>query len=305
MRHFLQILDATRTELLSLIEIAVNLRRSGYSGAPLAGRIAALLFEKPSTRTRVSFSAAIHRLGGEAIYLQPVELQLSRGEPMKDTARVLSRYVDVIIARMNKHSSLEELARYSSIPVINALTDRHHPCQAVADIATMYEYARGWGFKVAYIGDCGNVCTSLVQICALLGVPISVASPRKYWLSEDEIVRYMGMAEAMGGRIEFTEDPEEAVAGADFVYTDVIVSMGHEHEYEARKSEFLPKYRVTMELIEKARPGARFMHCMPIRRGEEVDDDVVESPRSIIFDQAEYRMHTSAAILLWLVGQST
>ncbi|GBC71527.1 Ornithine carbamoyltransferase [Candidatus Calditenuaceae archaeon HR02] len=302
MKHFLQIFDASRGELLNIIELALRFRRDGYIGNPLRGKVIALLFEKPSTRTRVSFSSAVLRLGGEVIYLPASELQLARGEPLKDTARVLNRYVDAIVARLASHSSLEVIAKYSEKPVINALTNLHHPCQALADVATMYEDAGGWGFKVSYIGDCGNVCRSLVQICALLGIQITVASPHKYWLPPDEIRLYKEVASSVGGSVEFTEDPEAAVVGSDFIYTDVFVSMGMESEYEARLREFLPRYRVSMKLFEKAKTGAKFMHCMPIRRGEEVEDEVVESDRSIIFLQAEYRMHTSAALLVSLLG---
>lgn len=302
MKHFLQIFDASRSELLNIIELALRFRRNGYTGNPLRGKVIALLFEKPSTRTRVSFSSAVLRLGGDVLYLPASELQLARGEPLKDTARVLNRYVDAIVARLASHSSLEEIAKYSEKPVINALTNLHHPCQALADVATMYEYAGGWGFKVSYIGDCGNVCRSLVQICALLGIPISVAAPHKYWLPQDEIKLYKEVASSVGGAVEFTEEPETAVVGSDFIYTDVFVSMGLESEYEARLRDFLPRYRVSMKLFEKAKPGAKFMHCMPIRRGEEVEEEVVESDRSIIFLQAEYRMHTSAALLASLLG---
>ncbi|MEM0381594.1 MAG: ornithine carbamoyltransferase [Nitrososphaerota archaeon] len=305
LRHFLQVLDASRDELAGIIDLAKRFRRDGYVGQPLRGKVAALLFEKPSTRTRVSFSSAVLRLGGDVIYLPSSELQLVRGEPLKDTARVLSRYVDVIVARLNLHSSLEEIVNYSSVPVINALTNLHHPCQALADIATMHEYAGGWRFKVAYIGDCGNVCRSLVQMCALFGIPITVASPKKYWLPAGEIQRYKEIASLAGGLLEFTEDPKAAAADVDFIYTDVFVSMGMEAEYEARLRDFLPRYRVTMKLFDVARPGAKFMHCMPIKRGEEVEEEVVESSRSIIFDQAEYRMHTSAALLAWIMGRTS
>ncbi|MEM0445649.1 MAG: ornithine carbamoyltransferase [Nitrososphaerota archaeon] len=301
MRHFLQIFDATRSELLEILERAASYKKDGYREKTLQGRVVALLFEKPSTRTRVSFSSAVSRLGGEIIYLPASELQLARGEPIKDTARVLSRYVDAAVARLNSHSSIEELARYSSIPVVNALTDLHHPCQALADLATMYEFSGGWGFKVAYIGDFNNVCRSLVQICVMLGVSISVAVPKKYWPPAPELAKYRELAASIGSELEVLEDPESAVKDADFVYTDVLVSMGLEAEYEKRLKDFLPRYRVTMQLLKNAKPGARFMHCMPIKRGEEVDEEVVESPLSIIFDQAEYRMHTSAALLTLLL----
>lgn len=301
MRHFLQVLDASKSEIINIIELAKRIREEGYAGYSINGRIVALIFEKPSTRTRVSFSSAVFKLGGEVIYLPASELQLARGEPLKDTARVLSRYVDAIVARLNLHSSLEEIARYASIPVINALTDLHHPCQALADIATMYEHAGSWRFKVAYVGDVGNVCRSLLQITSLIGIPISVASPRRYWPPEDEIRLYERLASSAGGVVKFTEDPEAAVHEADFVYTDVFVSMGQEREYEQRIRDFVPRYRVTTSLLEMAKPDAKFMHCMPIRRGEEVEDEVVESSRSIIFEQAEYRMHTAAALLVTLL----
>lgn len=303
MKHFLKILDATRSELLEILELALAFKKNGYREKNLQDRVVALIFEKPSTRTRVSFSSAISKLGGQTIYLSASELQLARGEPIKDTARVLSRYVDAVVARLNNHSSIEMLAEYSDIPVVNALTDLHHPCQALADLATMYEHWGGWGFKVSYVGDFNNVCRSLVQICTMLGVPITVASPRKYWPPHKEITLYQELASTAGGTLELTEDPEYAVKGADFIYTDVLVSMGSEDEYAQRLSDFLPRYRVTMKLFEHASAGAKFMHCMPIRRGEEVDEEVVESPRSIIFDQAEYRMHTSAALLTLILKQ--
>ncbi len=305
MRHFLQILDASKEELLSILEAAMEFRRSGYPKPLLSKKVVALLFEKPSTRTRVSLSSAVHRLGGEVIYLPAGELQLARGEPIKDTARVLSRYVDLIAARLSSHNSLEELAAYASVPVINALTNNHHPCQALADIATMREYAEGWSFRVAYIGDCGNVCRSLVQICAVLGIDLSVASPKPYRFTDQEVGTYREMAKLNQCRIVFTENPEEAVRDADFVYTDVFVSMGMEQEREKRLNVFLPRYKVTTSLLSRARLNAKFMHCMPIRRGEEVDDEVVESERSIIFDQAEYRMHTSAALICHLISSKS
>jgi ornithine carbamoyltransferase len=289
--------------VVEIIDLARRFKKDGYPTNSLKGKIIALIFEKPSTRTKVSFISAIYKLGGEAIPLSSAELQLARGEPIKDTARVLSRYVDAIVVRVISHATIVELANHSSVPVINALSDKHHPCQALADLMTIFEYSGSKKrVKVAYIGDGNNVCTSLVQICALLGVDISVASPKGYEVDEEIKRQAQDWAKISGAKVVFTNDPEEAARDADFLYTDVFVSMGQEQEREARMKVFIPKYQVSEKLMRLAKRDAKFMHCMPMKRGEEVEETVADGPSSIIIDQAENRMHTEAALLYKLLG---
>jgi ornithine carbamoyltransferase len=301
-KHFIEFTGYSEEEVMEIIDLARRFKREGYPTGSLKGKIIALIFEKPSTRTKVSFISAIYKLGGEAVSLSSAELQLARGEPIKDTARVLSRYVDAIIARVISHATIVELANHSSVPVINALSDKHHPCQALADLMTILEYSEGKKrVKVAYIGDGNNVCTSLVQICALVGVDVSVASPKGYEVDEEIKRQAQDWAKISGAKVVFTDDPEEAARDADFLYTDVFVSMGQEQEREARMKVFIPKYQVSEKLMRLAKRDAKFMHCMPMKRGEEVEETVADGPSSIIIDQAENRMHTEAALLYKLL----
>lgn len=292
----------SKDEIMNLIETAIDFKRKGYPHDLFKGKCVAAIFEKPSTRTRIALNAAVSRLGGTTINLQTSEMQLSRGEPLKDTAKVLSRYVDAIVARMNRHKVLEELASYSTIPVINALTDLHHPTQALADLMTICEYAGDLkGVKLAYIGDGNNVCNSLLQIVSKVGLNIAIATPPEYSV-RDEIVREaLIWASQSGAKIELLNDPIAAVRDADFVYTDVFVSMGSEEERDRRLRVFLPKYQVNASLLSYAKPNVKFMHCMPMVRGEEVTEEVADGPMSIIYDQAENRMHTFAAVLKFLL----
>ncbi|MCS6788645.1 MAG: ornithine carbamoyltransferase [Aigarchaeota archaeon] len=297
-RHYLEVLDLSRAEFIEAVRTAVRFKSAGYPPDGLRGRTIAMVFEKPSTRTRVSFTSAIRRLGGSYDYLASTELQLARGEPVSDVGRVLSRYVDGLVCRVYSHSTLETLAANSSVPVINALSDRHHPCQALADLMTVFEVKKTFsGIKVAFIGDGNNVATSLMQACALTGVDFAIASPRGFWVPEEETKKALEAAQQSGAEVTLTDDPEEAVRGADFVYTDVFVSMGFEAEREQRLKAFLPLYRVTRELLSHAKPDAKFMHCMPVKRGEEVEAEVADGPRSVMYDQAENRMHTEASLL--------
>jgi ornithine carbamoyltransferase len=269
----------------------------------LKGKSVALLFQKPSTRTRVSFEVAIHQLGGHSIYLGYAESQLGRGESTADTARVLSRYVDCVVARVNKHEDLEEMAEYASSPVINALSDLHHPCQAVADLYTVWEkFGTLEGLKVAYVGDGNNVCNSLLVGCSKLGVDVSVACPQGY--EPDNGVQKMAKTNAQdnGSKVEILREPLEAVKNADVIYTDTFVSMGDEAERETRLKTFLPKYRVTSDLFKHASKDALFMHCLPAHRHEEVTDEVMDGPHSATWDKAENRLHTSKAILVKVVA---
>ena len=302
-KHFIEFTGYSKEEVMEIIDLARRFKKEGYSTDSLKGKIIALIFEKPSTRTKVSFISAIYKLGGEAVPLSSTELQLARGEPIKDTARVLSRYVDAIVARVISHATIVELANHSSVPVINALSDKHHPCQALADLMTIFEYSGSKKrVKVAYIGDGNNVCTSLVQICALVGVDLSVASPKGYEVDEEIKRQAQDWAKISGAKVVFTNDPEEAARDADFLYTDVFVSMGQEQEREARMKVFIPKYQVSEKLMRLAKRDAKFMHCMPMKRGEEVEETVADGPSSIIIDQAENRMHTEAALLYKLLG---
>jgi len=293
----------TAEEILYIIDMAINFKKKGYpDNKPLSGKSIALIFEKPSTRTRVSFQVAIAKLGGESIPLSVSEMQLSRGEPISDTMRVLSSYVDAVVARVYKHETLSEMVKYSSIPVINALSDKFHPCQALADMMTIKELKGNiYEVKVAYVGDGNNVCNSLIQACSLLGARIFVASPKEYQPPEDVIAQAKEWGKRSGGTIELTENPEDAVRDADVIYTDVFVSMGQEEERERRLKVFYPKYKVTEKLMSLAKPDAIFMHCLPAHRGEEVEASVIDGKKSAVWQQAANRLHTEAALLLYLL----
>ncbi|MEM0225485.1 MAG: ornithine carbamoyltransferase [Thermofilaceae archaeon] len=306
-RHLISISDLTREEILFIIELSLEYKRLRARGVRLTGelqgRSVAMLFEKPSTRTRASFAVAVYEMGGLPVVYTREELQLARGEPVKDTARVLSRYHDAIAARVYKHEVLEEFTRFSSVPVINLLSDKEHPLQAIADYVTIYEkFGRVDDVRIAFIGDGrDNVFTSLAVAGLKLGSEIRVASPPQYQPDVSALIR---AAKEVRGSIEVYEDPFEAVKGAHVVYTDVFVSMGQEAEREDRLKAFLPGYRVTSELMKSARSDAVFMHCLPARRGEEVEDEVIEGPYSIVFDQAENRLHSAKAVLRFLLTEN-
>jgi ornithine carbamoyltransferase len=274
--------------------------RRGEREENLKGKSIALIFEKPSTRTRASFGASISQLGGAPLFFSSNELQISRGETLEDTGRVLSLYVNAIVMRTFAQERLEKLAEGATVPVINALSDKFHPCQALADLYTIQEHFGGLsGIKVAYVGDGNNVCHSLLLACSKLGVDISVASPQGYE-PHPEIVS-LAQKEAKGrSQVEVVTEPAQAVEGADVVYTDVWASMGQENEYEERKKIFA-KYQVNSNLLSKAKSSAIFMHCLPVHRGEEATAEVVDGERSLIWIQAENRLHTQKAILTLLV----
>ncbi len=298
-RHFIGILDTPVDLPGLLVEKAAALKKQP-ADAPLAGRTLALLFEKPSLRTRVSFDVGMTQLGGRAIYLSPQEVGLGQREPVEDVARVLGRYVDAIAARTFRHETVRQLAAWAGIPVINALSDFEHPCQAIGDLLTVYErFGRFRGITLAFIGDGNNVANSLVLAAASVGLNIRVASPPGYEVPDTVKQAAVGRASLTGADVRFLRDPWEAVRGANVVYTDVWTSMGQEAEAEARRQAFAA-YRVTAELLAAAAPDAVFMHDLPAHRGEEVDPDVIEGPRSIVFDQAENRLHGQKAILLWV-----
>jgi ornithine carbamoyltransferase len=261
-----------------------------------------MIFQKPSLRTRVSFEMAMRHLGGHAIYLSPDEVQLGKRESVADVARVLSRYVDAIMARVFAHKDLEELARYSRVPVINGLSDYSHPCQAVGDIFTIWE-KRGTikGLKLAFVGDGNNVCNSLLFITSKLGMDMAVASPKGYEPRPEVVRKAMEFASRSGSRITITNDPAEAVKDADVIYTDVWTSMGQEAEAEERAKVF-PPYQVNSALVAKAKPEVMVMHCLPAHRGQEITDEVADGPNSVIFDQAENRLHAQKGILAYLLA---
>ena len=303
-RHLLTIFDLSTKEIESLLIRARELKaiqKQGIECRPLKGKTLGLLFEKQSTRTRLSFEVAALQLGGHSIYLSPHQIQMGRGEELRDTARVFSRYLDGVVIRTFEHKMIEEFAGNSSIPVINGLTDIHHPCQIISDMLTILEKKeRISGIRLAYIGDGNNVAHSLIEGAAVMGMHIRIASPKGYEPDNriTEIARQK--AKETGAAIEIMEDPFEAVDNADVVYTDVWTSMGQEEEEGKRKSMF-KKYRINRELMKKAKGDAIILHCLPAHRGEEITDEMMESPQSVVFDQAENRLHMQKALLEMLM----
>ena len=304
-RHLLTIFDLSTKEIESLLIRARELKaiqKQGIECRPLKGKTLGLLFEKQSTRTRLSFEVAALQLGGHSIYLSPHQIQMGRGEELRDTARVFSRYLDGVVIRTFEHKMIEEFAGNSSIPVINGLTDMHHPCQIISDMLTILEKKdRISGIRLAYIGDGNNVAHSLIEGAAVMGMHIRIASPKGY--EPDNRITEMARQKAQetGAAIEIMEDPFEAVDNADVVYTDVWTSMGQEEEEGKRKSVF-KKYRINRELMNKAKGDAIILHCLPAHRGEEITDEMMESPQSVVFDQAENRLHMQKALLEMLMG---
>ena len=302
-RHFLSAADLTRDEALELFALAAELKQRRKSGRPsttLAGKTFAMIFEKPSLRTRVTFEVGITQLGGHAVHLAAREIGLGTRETVPDVARNLSRWVDGIMARVYAHATITDLARHATVPVINGLSDLEHPCQAVADFFTLYE--RGVDFttmRMAWIGDGNNVCHSVMILAALLGVSIVVACPPGY--APDAGVQ--ATARRLGGQLEITEDARAAASGADVLYTDVWTSMGQEAEHE-RRLEAFSRYQLNETLVGFAKPSALIMHCLPAHRGEEITDTVLEGKRSIVLEQAENRLHAQKAVIHKLLGGS-
>ncbi len=302
-KDILSLKELSTEEILFLLAKAKELKdayRRGEVFQPLKGKTIALIFEKPSTRTRVSFEVATAHLGASAVVLMTSDLQLSRGETWEDTARVFSRYVDAIVIRTYQQKTVELLAKWSSVPVINALTDDYHPCQILADLLTIYEhYGFFSGLKLAYLGDGNNVAQTLLIGCAKVGINIAVATPKGYE-PDKEIAR---VAEQIAGRkakVEILSEPEEAVKGADIVYTDVWISMGDEkNEREIKK--IFQKFQVNQKLLTKSKSSAIFMHCLPAHRGQEVTQEVIEGKQSVVWEQAENRLHLQKALLVSLV----
>ena len=300
-KDFLSISDLSADDIHSLISDAVKNKGKGWLNI-LDRKILAILFEKPSSRTRVSFEVAMRQLGGETIYLSQAEVGLGKRESVPDVARVLGRYVDAIAARTFSHQSLEILASYSGVPVINALSDLEHPCQALADLLTIYEKkGKLKGLTLAYIGDGNNVAHSLLLASSLTGINFRIASPVGYVVQDSILNLAEEYAAASGAEILCTEEPQLAVNSADVVYTDVWTSMGQEIEAEERRRVF-SNYRVDSELLALAKKDAIFMHDLPAHRGEEVTEDIMDSPQSVVFDQAENRLHAQKALLIHMLG---
>ena len=303
MKDLLSVNDLSRERLQRLFTLAAELKqrwKRSRRGAPLAGRSLALIFEKQSLRTRVTFEVGIVQLGGRAVYLSGQEIGLGTRESIPDVARNLSRWVDGIAARVYAHATVEALARYAAVPVINGLSDLEHPCQAVADYFTLWE--RGVdlaALRLAWVGDGNNVCHSLMLAGALLGTEMVVASPPGYEPNPGVVAT----VRKLGGRLQLTHDPKEAATGADVLYTDVWVSMGQEAEREQRQEAF-SRYQLNDTLVGFAKPSAVVMHCLPAHRGEEVTDPVLDGPRSIVLDQSENRLHAQKAVIFELLGGS-
>ena len=296
-RHFLDLAEIDAGELRKMIEHAKSTKqflKQGQEHKPLKGKVLAMIFEKPSTRTRVSFDVGMRQLGGETLMLSGQEMQLGSSESIADTARVLSRYVDIIMIRTLEHERLLEMAEYATVPVINALTDDTHPCQIMADVQTFEEH-RGdiKGKTISWVGDGNNVTHSLIEAAAPFGYQFNIATPEG---SEPE-TKYIDAARSMGANINLGTDPVEAVLNSDCVITDKWVSMNQEHK--ARGNNVFQPYQVNAELMAHAKPDALFMHCLPATRGEDVTDEVIDGPQSVVFDEAENRMHAQKAIMEW------
>jgi len=299
-RSFTRVADWSREELLEVLDLAAELKRLQHAREEhhlLPGRTLGMIFQKPSTRTRVSFEVGIYQLGGTGLYLSAGDLQLGRGETIKDTATVLSRYLDAIMIRTFAQSDVEELAQHGSIPVINGLTDETHPCQALADVMTIRErFDKVEGLKVVYLGDGNNVCASLMVACAKLGMDFVAATPANYEPA-DEAVR---VAHDAGGSVEVTDDPRAAVEGADVLYTDVWTSMGQDEERERRLRD-LAGYGIDAELVGRANESAIVLHCLPAHYGEEITEDVLYGPHSAVWDEAENRLHAQKALMALVI----
>ena len=301
MKHLISMADLSNEEIIELLDMAEDLKEKRLRGKVtdlLKNKSLAMIFEKSSTRTRVSFEAGMADLGGHALYLNYRDIQIGRGETVADTARVLSGYVHGITARVNSHDTVVDLAEHATVPVINALSDKEHPCQILADLLTIQEYKnRLDGLKYAWIGDGNNVCNSAILGCAIVGMDIVVACPEGYEPDEDIVAQ----ARAMGGNVTITNDPAEAAKDADVFYTDVWISMGDEDEVEKRMHD-LANYQINSELVALAKHDAIVMHCLPAHRGEEITAEVLDGPHSVVFEQAENRMHAQKALMLKLMA---
>ncbi|WP_440602624.1 ornithine carbamoyltransferase [Bacillus sp. GB_SG_008] len=300
-KDILTLEELTKEEIIAIIEFAMYVKKE--KTLPLLnGKILGLIFDKHSTRTRVSFEAGMIQLGGHGMFLSGKELQLGRGESIADTAKVLSQYIDGIMIRTFSHAEVEELAKEATIPIINGLTDDHHPCQALADLMTIYEEVNTFqDIKLAYVGDGNNVCHSLLLASAKVGMNITVATPPGYEANEEIVKRAIEIAKGTGAKIEVTHNPKEAVKEADFIYTDVWMSMGQENSKE--KYELFQPYQVNGQLTQYAKSTYRFLHCLPAHREEEVTAAIIDGPQSIVFQQAGNRLHVQKALLVSLLQE--
>jgi ornithine carbamoyltransferase len=298
-QDFLTVFDLSSEALFAVIERAIELKSGKDAGScPLIGKNIGLLFEKPSTRTRISFEAGIYQLGGNTIFMNPADMQLGRGETIADTAKTLSRYLDGIVIRTFAHAKLNQFADHSTIPVINGLSDIHHPCQVLADVMTIYEKKKTIkGLKIAYIGDGNNVCNSLIEAASLLAFNLTIACPEGF--EPDAALLEHARAQAQS-EIIILRDPREAAGMADAVYTDVWVSMGQEQESDAKKDKF-KTYQINSKLLSCSGKDVMVLHCMPAHRGEEITDEVIDGPNSVVFDQAENRLYTQKALMEKLI----
>lgn len=308
-KDFIEIADYSGKEILALLDLAIDLKHEFNSGGNkpiLKGKVLAMIFQKPSLRTRVSFDMGMRQLGGDALYLSPAEIGLGKRETIADIARVLAGYVDGIMARVFDHAHILELAKWSTIPVINGLSDFSHPCQALADALTIYEhFGKMKGVNVTYVGDGNNVAVSLMQICAKLGTNFTIANPVDYGMPRSSIETGKAIAERSGSKLTFLHDPHEAVKNSDVIYTDTWISMGQEEESTKREIIF-PPYQVNEALVAEANPGVIVMHCLPAHRNHEITDAVADGSHSMLFPQAHNRLHAQKAILKQLLeGQHT
>jgi ornithine carbamoyltransferase len=299
--HLLSIADLSYSDIINLIDTASDLkekRKRGKTTDELKNKTLAMLFEKSSTRTRISFEVAMTELGGHAIYLNYKDVQLGRGESVADTARVMSRYVHAIMARVYKHETVTELSENGTVPVINGLSDLEHPCQLLADLLTIREYKGKFkGLNFAWIGDGNNVCNSAMLACAITGMKMTIACPKGY----EPNMQIMNKARELGGTVDIINDPLKAAKKADILSTDVWVSMGDEEEYDQRLRDFKP-YQINSKLLEQAKHDVMVLHCLPAHRGEEITGEVVDGPNSAVFDQAENRLHIQKALLLRILS---
>lgn len=305
MRHFLTLKDFTKDEILEMLTLAAEIKaqtKAGHHEPYLAGQTLGMIFEKSSTRTRVSFEVGIHQLGGKGLFLSANDLQLGRGEPMKDTARVIGRMVDMVMIRTFSQSTLEEFARYSNAPVISGLSDLYHPVQIMADYLTMQEYSRAENPVVAYVGDGNNIVHSWMMLASKLGFTLRIATPKGYEPSAQVTKDALAFAAESGAVIELMNDPKKAVEGADVVTTDTWVSMGQEAEKEKRLRDF-QGFMVDDAMMARAKEGAMFLHCLPAYRNYEVSEAVFEAHADEIFDEAENRLHAQKGIMVWLDRQ--
>lgn len=299
MKHLLSVCDA-QDQVVQLLDLAAWFKKCKSDDKPLKNKTLAMIFQKSSTRTRVSFEVGMAQLGGHALYLSTNDLQIGRGEPISDTARAMSRYVDGIMIRALKHEDVVELSLNASVPVINGLTDLEHPCQVLADMQTIKEHRGSFEGKLVFVGDGNNVCNSLLLISAILGLNMTVACPKGYEPDSEIYEKAHKLAKESNSVLEITSDIKKAVKNADIIYTDVWVSMGDEDEQEKRMNDFMP-FQVNEELMALANEGAIFMHCLPAIRGQETTTEVIDGPQSVVWDQAENRLYAQKAVMYSLM----